>query len=476
MFIGRINELDFLNKKYNGHKAELIFFYGRRRHGKTTILNQFAQNKNSFFYTATEISSNDQLQKFNTGYSNAFNFSKNYIGKFSDWDEILKSLSEIKMDNNEKILIIIDEFQYMIKEERSIASILQKYWDHYYSKMNIMIVLCGSSMSFIEKEILAYKNPLYGRATGIYKLKEMDFYESIQFFPNFSTIEKVYAYSILGGSPYNLRLFDDNISVKENVITNIIENGSRLRDEVFILLHAELNNISTYSTIIKAIANGATTLNEITQLALIDKTSTTSVYLNNLMELGYVDKEYSINSSKKEQINRSKGYYKLSDNYFKFYYLFIDPNINSYNSYNLSTFYDKFIQPDIDKYASSIFEKICTEFIIKKNYNNDLPEQFDRFGKYIGKHLSNKEEEIDIVALNDESILIGECKFKNTPFSYNEYKKTINKLNILNQYKNVYYCLFSKSGFDNILINLEKEDSYLLLFDLEKIVNYNFNS
>ena len=474
MLIGRNKELEFLNKKYNKKNAEFIFLYGRKRLGKSAILQEFARDKSALFYTCSEVTNLEQLRTFNTTYSNTFKSSKNHIGKFSDWDEIFKSFSKIKIDNNERILIIINEFQYMIKEDRSIASIIQKYWDHYFSKMNIMIVLCGSDIPFIKNEVLSYKNPLYGRASGIYKIEEMDFYDSTLFFPGFSAIEKIQAYSILGGTPFYLKIFKDKLTIKENVITNILEDTGILKDEVTNILNAEFSKISTYNTIIRAIAKGEITLNEIAENTSIDKTSSASVYLNTLIDLEIAKKEFSINPYTNKVIKKDTGYYKLNNNYFRFYNQYVAPNIDALVPHNTSEFYDQFIELNLDKYISCIFKEICMNFITKLNYNNELPDQFDKIGKYFEKPAISNISSIDFIAINKKAILLGACKFSNTPFSLNEYKKIINNQNLTNDYEFAYFCLFSKSGFDKSLINLEKEDPYLLLFDLEKIVNYKF--
>lgn len=131
-----------------------------------------------------------------------------------------------------KKLVVIDEFPYMCKENQSIPSILQNLWDEILKDENVMLILCRSAMSFIEKEILAEKNPLYGRATGIYKMKEMEFYKAIQFFPNYFDRDKVLAYAILGGISHYLKRFDSGLTLAENIKKNIFIKGCTLYSEV----------------------------------------------------------------------------------------------------------------------------------------------------------------------------------------------------------------------------------------------------
>ncbi len=185
-----------------------------------------------------------------------------------------------------------------------------------------MIVLCGSAMSFIEKELLAEKNPLYGRATGIYKMTEMGFYEAARFFPDYSAKDKVLAYAVLGGILHYLGQFNPGLSVEENIKRNILTKGAVLYSEAEFLLHQELRETPVYNSIIEAVALGNTKLNDISQKSLVENTSKTSVYLRNLIELGIVRREFSVDTGTKERANTNRGTYRLTDNFFRFWYAF----------------------------------------------------------------------------------------------------------------------------------------------------------
>jgi len=183
-----------------------------------------------------------------------------------------------------KKLLVIDEFPYMCHGNKSIPSILQNLWDSLLRDSNVMMILCGSAMSFIEKELLAEKNPLYGRATGIYKMKEMGFYDAAKFFPDYSARDKVLAYAVLGGIPHYLRQWNPKWTVAENVKKNILTKGCILYSEVDFLLHQELRETPIYNSIIEAVALGSTKVNDISQKSLLDDNTKTSVYLRNLIE------------------------------------------------------------------------------------------------------------------------------------------------------------------------------------------------
>ena len=284
MFIGRKQELQFLEDRYKAPNGQLIVLYGRRRVGKTETLKEFCKGKPHVFYSCREISDKLQLSSFSEKMLRENIPAAKYIKEFSDWESAFGSVCDLPYGENKRILVI-DEFPYMCRNNTAVPSILQNLWDEKLKNENVMIILCGSAMSFIEKELLAEKNPLYGRATGIFKMGAMGFYDAAKFFPGYSAYDKILAYSILGGIPHYLKQFDPNISLDENIKKNIITKGCALYSEVDFLLKQELRETSLYNAVIESVALGSTKLNDISTQSLIDDTSKTSVYLKNLTEL-----------------------------------------------------------------------------------------------------------------------------------------------------------------------------------------------
>ena len=219
MFIGRQQELRFLENKYKNADGQLLVVYGRRRVGKTEILRRFCDNKEEIFFTCTEIPDEQLLRSFSQRLLEKNPEAAKYITSFGTWEQALQSLGDIKTTT--KLVIVIDEFPYMARGNSAIPSILQKVWDETLKYKNIMLILCGSAMSFMEKEVLSEKNPLYGRATGILKIQAMDFFDAAKFFPRYSIDEKIQAYAILGGIPHYLKQFDSSISIAENLKNKI---------------------------------------------------------------------------------------------------------------------------------------------------------------------------------------------------------------------------------------------------------------
>ncbi len=480
MFIGREAELKFLQDKYTEERGQLIVLYGRRRVGKTETLREFCKDKPHVFFSCTQTTDLVQLRNFSSRMFKENIPAKNYISEFADWEKAFRAVLDLPYGNQKKLLVI-DEFPYMCRGNKSIPSILQNLWDAELRDSNVMIILCGSAMSFIEKELLSEKNPLYGRATGIYKMKEMGFYDAIKFFPEYSDRDKVLTYAVLGGIPHYLRQWNPKLSVDENIKRNILTKGCILYSEVEFLLHQELRETPIYNSIIEAVALGNTKLNDISQKSLLEDTAKTSVYLKNLMELGIVEREFSVDAKIKEQANSGRGTYRLTDNFFRFWYAFGFANYSQLEDGDVDGVYEYVVKPALHEFASFAFEDVCREFVRMLQKKNELPFRYSKIGRWMGKTtvrdekasdgLRTAETEIDLLCIGKDAkeYLVGECKFKGVPFSYSEYLDTLAKLTPLKEKSKFYYALFSESGFDQKILDCAAMNE-TQLYSLEDIV------
>jgi hypothetical protein len=250
------------------------------------------------------------------------------------------------------------------------------------------------------------------------------------------------------------------------------------------LLHQELRETPVYNSIIEAVALGNTKLNDISQKSLVEDTSKTSVYLKNLIELGIVEREFSVDSKIKEKANANRGTYRLTDNFFRFWYAFGFANFSQLEDGDVDGVYEYVIEPALHEYASFAFEDVCREFVKELQKKNALPFRYTKMGRWTGKttvrdnHVENglriAETEIDLLGIDREekAYLVGECKFKSQPFSYGEYLDTIAKLTSLKNKAKFYYALFSESGFDSKIIEEAEQTKELTLYDLASIVNF----
>ncbi|MCL2150084.1 MAG: ATP-binding protein [Dehalococcoidia bacterium] len=463
MFIGRHDEIQFLEDRYRAEGGQLVVLYGRRRIGKTETLRKFCEGKDVVFYTCTESPDELQLIAFSERVLQKELPAVPYIRRFADWGQAFGGIAEFPSDR--KRLLVIDEFPYMVRGNAAIPSILQKTWDEGLRDKNVMIVLCGSAMSVIEKEILAEKNPLYGRASGILKMNEMTFYEAIQFVPNFSPLDKITTYAVLGGIPHYLKQFDDALPLGENICKNILSRGSALYNEVEFLMRQELRETAIYNAIIGAVALGNTKLNGIHQKTQIEKTKI-SVYLKNLIDLKILDREFPVADSPKEQANIQRGLYQVADNFFRFWYAFVFPNLTELEAGDARGIWEYVVEPALNEYTSRIFEDICRQYLRVQNRKNALPFYFTKIGRWW-----DQKNEVDIMATDAKrrSFLLGECKYQNSVVTLSELTALREKFKPKHQTSKVFYALFSKNGFADELVRTA-DAAKIMMVTAERLV------
>jgi AAA+ ATPase superfamily predicted ATPase len=483
MFVGRKAELDFFEEKYRSPGGQLIILYGRRRIGKTEILRRFCNGKPHVFYSCREVSDVEQRAAFSDRVLSSGSPAARYIKVFADWEAAFRGILELPSGRRKKLLII-DEFPYMCRGNPAIPSVLQILWDEILHSKNVMLVLCGSAMSFMENKILSEKSPLYGRATGIFKVKELPFYEAVKFFPNYSPEDKLLAYAILGGVPHYLQQFDCTLSLSANIVKNVLTKGSVLYSEVEFLMRQELREPAMYNTIIETVAWGNTQLNDIYNKTQIDKVKI-SVYLKNLRELQIIEREFSVLSGDKAQATSTRGLYRITDNFFRFWYRFVSPNLSDLEAGDAQGVFQYAVGPKLNEFAALVFENVCREFVRNKNRAGAWPFRIAKLGRWWGKlkknysyengktKLTTVEAEIDLVAVDEAAghYFIGECKFKNARCELTELHKLQDKAPESSPGTELYYGLFSKSGFAKKLAAAARLNPHIMLFTLEDILS-----
>jgi hypothetical protein len=338
-----------------------------------------------------------------------------------------------------------------------------------------MIILSGSSISFMEDEILAAKNPLYGRMTSIYKLEPLPFDDAIKFFPDYSYEDKIIAYSILGGIPHYLNQFNPNLPIEENIKKYILTKGSILFNEVEYILHQELREPAAYNTILEAVALGNNRYNEICQSSQIDSNNI-NPYLKGLIEIGLISHESPILTNAKQTAKKTQGEYKIADNFFHFWYSYAFPYISELIQGEVDNIWEGIIKNDLHNFASHSFENICIMYLRKQNRMGKLPFRFIKIGRWWGK-VTHKDkqnkpytvsEEIDVLACDkdENEFIIGECKFTNEPFDMGQFKKLQSKLTLKG---NIHYYLFSLNGFTDAVTETAQQNDNLHLVSISDI-------
>lgn len=462
MFIGRERELNSLEKLYASDKFEFAVIYGRRRVGKTALINHFIRNKKAIYFMGVE--SNDK--------QNLENFSKNILeyGVGIQADTAFLSFQAaleyvFQLAEKERLILAIDEYPYVARSSRSLASTLQLLIDKYKENSKLMLILCGSSMSYMEDHVLAYKAPLYGRRTAQMKMLPFDFADACRYFKNFSDEDKALIYGIVGGTPQYLLQMDDKLSIEENIKNTFLNPTSSLFEEPENLLKQEVREPALYNAIITAIATGSARMAEISTKVGAE-TSVCTAYLKNLLALGLVQKETPYG----EKASR-KSIYAIDDNMFRFWYRFVPENY-SIISRGASDIAYKRMEPHLSDYMGKVFEEICKQYLWKLLLKGQSPVEFGELGRWWGTDpFTHSQTEIDIMGEQDKNTaLFGECKWTNERVDTGVLE-TLAKRGQLFHYGKIYLVLFAKRGFTKGCVDMANRMGNVMLVSYDDLVN-----
>lgn len=453
--LGRKEELGYLHELYENQSFEFLVMYGRRRVGKTTLLQEFAKNTNTIFFPVREKNDTLNLEDFSKVLQ--LHFDNTFIASFNSWET---AFDYIANKTNKRTAVIIDEFPYIIEENPSVKSILQHAIDHKLKNKNIFLILCGSSVSIMENDIMGNKSPLHDRQTATLEVKPFDYLDSSAFFKEYSNLDKLLAYGILGGIPRYLEAFDPSKTIKENIASKIIRNGSYLYEEPENLLKAELRETNTYNSILSAIASGKNRIVDIADFIHEDRTKV-SKYLLTLQTLRLIEKRIPCG----ESLNSKKSIYVIKDNFLKFWFRYEFTN-NAYYAMLGPNEAAEEIMNDISNLMGDVFEGITKEFLIRQAKQRKLP--FIPY--YIDKwwetnNFIKAQDDVDVLALDktQTKAIFVECKFTSSPMPLEEYNDLQNATKAFVNVKEKYLYFISKSGYTKPVIAQAKLDGAVLL-------------
>jgi len=443
MFFGREKELGILQKACDSEKFEYIVIYGRRRVGKTSLLNEFVKKNPAIFLSCVE--QNDELNRrmFIDSVCSYFGYPSSL--KFDDWSsafDFFDSLME-KDSSGRKFLLILDEYPYAAKANPSLSSILQNRIDKVWQEnKRLKLILCGSSLSFMQDEVLSEKAPLYARQTKQFEVLPFDYSVTKDFFPHMSNEERIATYGILGGVPLYLAQFQDGLSLKENIQEALLEDGSVLFEEPINLLKAEFQEPYFYNSLLSAIASGASTLNEIAT-KVQEETSKVGKYLESLRKVHIVERILPYGEKEKSR----KGVYTISDNYFAFWFRYIFAHQGQIQFMGPEAYANK-IMETLDAFLGHAFEKTCEQYIQKLAQNGKLPFIPNGIGRWWGNNpIQKKQDDVDILGRDGKRGLFVECKFRNEPFDLKEFHNLLDASEIFTDIKEKYYLVIVKSSY-----------------------------
>lgn len=465
-FIGRVKELKDLEKEYK-RDSGFVVIYGRRRVGKTTLIKEFIKDKNAVYFLATEEA---EVQ----GKRRLLNIIADFIeqpylksASFENWEDIFRLLTKYKP--NEKKVLVIDEFQYLIQVNSAFTSIFQSIWDEILNNNNIMVILCGSLISMMTTHVLSYESPLYGRRTSQIRLKPLKFTELRNHITQRTFEELVELYSVTGGVPKYFEFFHNQDSLIENIKENILNRSGFLYEEPLFLLGKEVREPLNYFSIIKTISEGKHKLSEISS-SLEQKSNFLSPYLKTLIDLDLVEKRVPITESSPEKSR--KGLYYISDNFINFWFKYVYPYKGELEFGNQEPVIERLKNNFKDNFVSFIYEDICRDIFLNLCAQKRIYFIPSKIGAYWNM---NNTIEIDVVAVDNtnKKIFLAECKyFENKKVDISVYSALLEKSKA-SDFKgyDIVYGLFSKSGFDNRLIEIASTNQNLILVNEDNILN-----
>ena len=461
MFVGRKRELEKLNEMYTGNQFEFAVIYGRRRVGKTTLINKFCEDKKSIYYMAIEGLEKDNLTNFTKSIFDVM-LPGAAMPAFQTYEELFSYIDTIA---EERIIIAIDEYPYMAEGSRSISSILQAHIDHRWKESKLFLILCGSSMSFMENQVLGYKSPLYGRRTAQFKIQPFTFFEAKAALKDFDSFSQVLLYGVTGGIPEYMSRINRSKSVDENIVNLFFESSGRLFEEPTNLMKQELRNFATYNSVVSAIASGASRMNDIATKVGEDSAACTN-QIKTLMALGVVRKEFP---SMEAETSR-KTIYSLEDSMFIFWYRFVLPNISNIARGLGQQVYDSNVKPLLNDFLGLIFKRICIQYMYQKEVFEKAPFCYGTIGRWWGNNPHKRcQEEIDLVAGDKQNILLGECKWRNEKINIQVLRDLQEQAKLFHQ-ENQWLYLFSKTGFTRDVIQEAEKNDHIILVKFDDMV------
>ncbi|MCX5830018.1 MAG: ATP-binding protein [Deltaproteobacteria bacterium] len=452
-FVDRKNELSFLHRSWQEERSQLLVIYGKRRVGKTALVKEFSRDLPHIYFLADKAPDRDQLrqlsEKVGLYFQDEFLLSRGF-GTWHDFFSYIKSKG--------KIVMIFDEFPYLIESNPAIPSLFQKGWDEDLSQSGVFLILLGSSMGMMETEVLGHKSPLFGRRTGQILVEPLSFTDAKDFFPAMSDDAFMHFYGTLGGTPAYLLQFDPVDDFRENVRRRILLPEAYLYREPDFILREELREPRNYFSILRAISMGKTRPAEIINETGFDK-NMVGKYLSVLTDLKIIRREVPVTEWGFEK--SKKGMYLLEDHFFRFWFNYVYPNRSFIEEGQSDYVLDRKIMPSLDRFISWSFEEVCRARVRK-----GLPQgiQCNRVGRWW-----SKEGEIDIVGLaeDENAAVFGEVKWSVNPVGTDVLDNLERKVRLVDWQKGErkeYFVLFSRSGFTKDLERLAGERENLLLW------------
>jgi AAA+ ATPase superfamily predicted ATPase len=462
-FVDRERELDRLQALYETDEASLAVVYGRRRMGKTTlVLESIRDRDDAVYYQATRGSTEQQIDSFA---SDAAAVYPDITRIRKEWESLAGYLAE------QDAVVVIDEFPYLVEQNEALPSILQRVWDHTATETATTFVLTGSAIGMMYRYALEGSGPLYGRVAkdpnGRLDIGPLPFDAALSFFSAYDPAEKVMAYGIFGGTPEYLRAVRDDESLAENVTRTLLRRDGSLHEEPENVLHREVDEVNRYFAVLKSMAEGNRTPNEIAQGAGITSGSV-GYYLTRLRDVRIIEQHYPATV---DPDRSRKGRYRTSDPLFRFWFRFVYGRTTRYEVYGDDAYTD-LVEPELPDFVSETFERLCQQAILY-----EYGDQY-RFVEEPSNWWDGGGREIDVVGPTDgDTLVVGEVKFRRQPVGHDVLGQLETEAPFVDwtpesgkdpEYQ---YALFGRGGFERSVEQAAAERDDLRLYSIDEVVS-----
>lgn len=469
-FVGRNAELETLEQAYGKDAFQMVVIYGRRRVGKTALIERFCQGKRALTFTARELSKSENLRDFSQAVYAFFGIPET-AGSFANWKDAFEYVAmRAQGDREHPFVLVFDEFPYAAQSEKSLPSTLQIVIDHAFKNTNVTMVLCGSNEGFMESEVLGRKSPLYGRRTAQIPLKPFDLFDAAKLMPsNASWEDKISYYATLGGTPYYLEQLSEQYSYAQNIERLCFNISGILYAEPDMLMRQELREPALYNGLLNAVGSGRNTPTVIADYIGMDRSSV-SVYLATLAGLGIVERKVPFGEN--AAVSR-KGLWQFKDPFFSYWYRFVSPaSVLVERGLAHAAAMQSTSGAAFSTYVGQQFEEMCVQWLVRECREARMAFLPTAIGKWWGNDPQAKAQaDIDIVMEDsiNKQLLLGECKWRNTvneseTIATLQSRSPLIKSNYARQ-----YVLFTKYKAGDATIAKAEQDNSLKLVDAERM-------
>jgi AAA+ ATPase superfamily predicted ATPase len=443
-FVGRGQELALLNQLCSSSKAELLILYGRRRVGKTRLLSYWldTQQPNALFWTAEPSSRLDQLRSFSHAIAHFRDpdVPPPTLFTYASWEQAFRELARLAQE--ERLVVFLDEFTYLLEVDPAIAGTLQNLWDHVLKNANLFLCLSGSHLGMMQRHILAYQAPLYGRATALLRLHPLWFGLTSRYFPQYSPDDRVAVYAIAGGIPAYWEFFDSSVSLEANIRQQFLTTNRLLHDEPSLLLQDFISDAHNYVGILRALAFGYRTPKEIAGFTGLPETHIPA-YLRKLIDTGFVERRVPVTAPPASRLGR----HHIVDPFLRFYYRFL-----SQRQHQLAASVPEKAMAEMKRRLGDFigiytWEELCREWLLRMDEDQGLPFIPDQVGS-----AWTRKSQVDVVGYNsmEKTLILGECKWHSRAVGQKVLAALVAKTSEIvpqNGSWRVYYLGFSRVGW-----------------------------